>query len=446
MTNKYCDICIENYNKSTRFKVTCNYCQYSCCRTCFSKCLLNTVLDPHCIRCRKFLTNDFIISNCTQTFIKGQLKQHRTDVLMERERVLLPATQPLAAVEKQKKIVHKEINDLYLERYKLTTNHRIAISNINFDINQRYSKLRNIENINLNGKEQSKFIRKCPVGDCRGFLNNCTISSGNWVCGTCETTICKKCNEPVVDDNHECDPDNVKTMELIKRDTKPCPSCGCMISKISGCDQMFCMECHSAFSWSKGTIEKGVIHNPHYYEFVRNQNNGVIPRNPGDQVCGGLPGIYHLVDLLRSYSIQRTIITNLSNLHRTIVHIQNVEIRNIPNDNVGLRIKYLNNEVSENDFKRTIELNERKCQKFTKLNEINTMFSDVGTELLIAIVNFETKDFKQQLESQLIVIGNLIRYYNEQINKICKFYKCVSPGISTDRYEYFLNYAAMKLI
>jgi len=444
-----CNICIESYNKSTHRQVTCNYCEYSVCRTCFCKCLLNTVLDPHCVSCKNFFSIDFINDNCTKIFVNGPLKEHRTAVLMERERALLPATQPLASREKQRKIINKEINDLYLERYNLTTSHRIKISNINYSINQCYFRLRNIENVeNISEQQSSKgnlFVRKCPISDCRGFLN------GKFICGTCESVICRDCNESITALNvHVCNPEHVKTMELLRRDTKPCPSCGCMITKIpGGCDQMFCMECHNAFSWSKGTIERGVIHNPHYYEFVRSQNNGVIPRNPGDQLCGGLPGIYHFIDLLRSYLVQRTIITKLSNLHRTVVHIQHAEIRNIPNDNINLRVKYINNEISENEFKRTIELNERKRQKFTKLNELNTMFTNVCTEILILIVNYKpnndplngtSKDFIQMINEQLIIIHNLINYYNDHISRICKFYKCVSPGISTDYYDYHSNY------
>jgi hypothetical protein len=49
---------------------------------------------------------------------------------------------------------------------------------------------------------------------------------------------------------------------------------------------MWCIECKTAFSWSKGTVEKGVIHNPHYYQWMR--QNGGVPRNPNEhnEGCG----------------------------------------------------------------------------------------------------------------------------------------------------------------
>jgi hypothetical protein len=42
---------------------------------------------------------------------------------------------------------------------------------------------------------------------------------------------------------------------------------------------MWCIECKTAFSWSKGTVEVGMVHNPHYYQWMR--QNGGMPRTDG---------------------------------------------------------------------------------------------------------------------------------------------------------------------
>jgi dolichol-phosphate mannosyltransferase len=84
------------------------------------------------------------------------------------------------------------------------------------------------------------------------------------------------------DVEHTCDPGVKETVALIIKESKPCPKCGERISKIDGCDQMWCIDCHTAFSWATGQLVNGVVHNPHYYEFLRQQGNGVAPRNAGD--------------------------------------------------------------------------------------------------------------------------------------------------------------------
>jgi len=71
----------------------------------------------------------------------------------------------------------------------------------------------------------------------------------------------------------------VESVKLKKKDTMGCPSCGVRIYKIEGCDQMWCVECHTPFSYKTGDIVKGVVHNPHYYEYIREHGENNL-RNP----------------------------------------------------------------------------------------------------------------------------------------------------------------------
>ena len=110
--------------------------------------------------------------------------------------------------------------------------------------------------------EKKKFIRPCKTEDCRGFL------SSGYKCEICETFTCPKCLDVLGPDKnveHTCKESDVKSAELIRKETKPCPSCGFRISKISGCPQMWCTECHTAFNWKTGFKETGTVHNPHFY-------------------------------------------------------------------------------------------------------------------------------------------------------------------------------------
>jgi hypothetical protein len=80
--------------------------------------------------------------------------------------------------------------------------------------------------------EKKKFVRRCTFTGCNGFLSTA------WKCEMCENWSCPDCFEVKgLDRNaeHVCSPDNLATAELLRRDTKPCPKCGEMISKIDGC-------------------------------------------------------------------------------------------------------------------------------------------------------------------------------------------------------------------
>lgn len=115
----------------------------------------------------------------------------------------------------------------------------------------------------------NRFLNKCYVDNCKGFLD---IS---YRCMICKQYSCEHCFLPL-DKNHKCNEDSIKSLDLIRNDSKNCPVCGVLIHKIDGCNQMWCVLCHCAFSWETGKIET-VIHNPHYLDWLRGEKIS-IPR------------------------------------------------------------------------------------------------------------------------------------------------------------------------
>ena len=155
-----------------------------------------------------------------------------------------------------------------------------------------------------NDKQKSEFTYKCPVDNCNGFLNE------RFECGICDNKICRHCME-IKGEYHECDEDKKETVKLLRQDTKPCPKCGELIHKLpNGCDQMYCIKCHTAFSWRTGQLERGHIHNPEYYRWMR-ENGRDIPRNPLDVIydpCGNeIIDYTSLLIILRNYFPTRTL-------------------------------------------------------------------------------------------------------------------------------------------
>jgi hypothetical protein len=121
---------------------------------------------------------------------------------------------------------------------------------------------------------------KCPLNECRGFLSN--LANGRVVgdalnvkqCTLCRGCVCVACMQETVDE-HKCSQDDVDTIALIRKDSKPCPKCGTYISKIAGCDQMFCMQCFSAYNWRTLKPITGFFHNPHYFDAL---DKGLVSR------------------------------------------------------------------------------------------------------------------------------------------------------------------------
>ena len=172
----------------------------------------------------------------------------------------------------------------------------------------------------------------CPRDECRGFL------SSAYKCELCKVFTCSKCHEIIghnKDDPHECDENNIKSAEMIKKDTKPCPTCGTRIFKMVGCNQMWCTNCNCAFDWKTGRLDSGPVHNPHYYEYLQKNGGGQAPRNPGDIVCGGLIGYYQVRNEILGHLQDRNDPDKVAfsriiwDWHRLINHITNNEVRNM---------------------------------------------------------------------------------------------------------------------
>ena len=296
MKTTNCSICAESYNRSNRLEVKCEYCDFVACRLCFETYLLSQ-LTPHCMlsndQCGKIWTRNFISKTFTMTFINNKYKEHRERVLFEQELSLMPATQIIIERRKYKKQkmldYSEELDDLYNIMHQLSTKinrleqrvRTLKLIEMNDDVDYDENEELKTDDVRL----KKTFIHRCSNENCRGFL------SSNWNCELCDTCTCSKCymNIGTTEDKetHVCDENDIETAKMIKKDSKPCPKCGIIIFKIDGCDQMYCTQCHTPFSWKTGNIQLTQnIHNPHYFEYIRAHGNGAIQRNPMDILCG----------------------------------------------------------------------------------------------------------------------------------------------------------------
>ena len=213
-----CNICTEKFNKSTRTKIPCEYCNLEACSACCRRWVLDGA-TPKCMNnaCDRTWTRKFISAQFPKSFINTELKTHRENLLFQQETALLPETQPYVEEEIHKETINNQINDLKRQQTQL----ELQISNLRTDLWR-----------NRPTTERREFVRECPGENCRGFLSTA------WKCGLCEKWTCPDCHEVKGtnrDTEHTCNPDSVATAQLLARDTKPCPKCRTGIFKIDGC-------------------------------------------------------------------------------------------------------------------------------------------------------------------------------------------------------------------
>ena len=441
-----CQICFED--KMTMNIVKCPYCPHTCCNKCVMRFLMELPTDnPRCMNpeCKKVWNLQFVASVTPKSFHNDKYRLRRTQIQQEQQQSLLPTTQESVQIHKEKLEILDQIKQIDDENKMWQS---LILQNNN---TIRTLRLQLLDEKVEEKKEQRKYTRACPVVDCRGFLGEPYAKSQQ--CGTCSVWICSQCYVPKKskkDEEHKCDPDTVKTMKLLEKDTKPCPQCSEAIYKVSGCDQMYCVTCNTAFSWKTGKIETGVIHNPHYYEMQRKMNNGVAPRVPGDIPRGGVPrgGVCGRVnDMDQPRQLQRLlhehpkILNYVFNVIRLKQHIRHVEINkytenyrnceHYPNCGVDqekcLRINYLLGVIDKKKWFSTLKKIQKKKEKNTEIRNIYTTFLDIVTILITNILTDPTK-----IPSTLRDISNIRKYVNVEFKKIGYTYGSSYPIITLE--------------
>jgi hypothetical protein len=302
--------------------------------------------------------------------MEGEFRKRREAVLFDREKSRLPATQEAVEVERERRKM-TEKRDALRKR-------RLEIKRELAEIDER---LGDIAYFTEHGawpaaaaatpkKEIRQFVAACPSDTCRGFLNTA------YVCGVCEGKFCSACREPKpTDAEHTCDPGLVATIKAITADSRACPSCGTAISRVSGCDQMYCTQCDTAFSYTTGKVVEGVIHNPHYFERLaklKKEGLATAAGGPGAGVCdrNGWPDWYRRVHasqaarFLNAKGFER----NMQGLYRIGTHIQEVVLREYPThatsvNNTDARIRYLLSEIDERRFRQLLQQRDRTRQR-----------------------------------------------------------------------------------
>jgi hypothetical protein len=457
-----CAVCFETKGVT----VCCAKCDGKSCVGCFQTYLLNSTLTPSCMHCKATLSDDFVLNNTTVAWRVKKYKGYRENLLYDMERARLPNTQVYA--------------EIYQKAVSLTANAKAALATIKeeFDSADKppvsdvmathmhnwayegrihehketiaFSK-RPITTYGLvtwggmgQVREEKRLVVKaCITNGCSGFLDD------KFCCGLCDVKVCRECHESLAPnrandgpegatEEHECNADTVATIKAIKAEARGCPKCATLISKIDGCDQMWCTQCHATFSWRTGQVEAGHTHNPHYYEFMR--RNGGLPRAPGDVgACVGFPTardlnaaivskdlrggllLYGDENVRKSGSDNDKLVLTVLELHRHMIHVEETIRRplNVTQpDNHDLRVQLLTKELTADKMKVTLQQRDKAYRKNLAKSQIYQMAYTVGGDLFRSLIQDKNVgDAKKALDALFV-------YSNGCLDKVAEAYSC----------------------
>jgi hypothetical protein len=430
-----CEICCEKFNKSSNLRVECKGCQedHFACRKCCQNFILTTAQqDPCCMFCRTPWEREFMNEYLTKKFVNKDLKKYSENLFLERQVSLLPATQEYAVREKKVREINERIKECETECNRL----KKAL----IDQKQLINALtiqRERTRLGTDPEEETatNFCMKCPDNNCNGFLN--TRSK----CGLCEVKFCSQCLEPKTED-HECNEEIKASVQAIKKEAKPRPCCGEMISKIDGCDQMWCVKCHVQFSWRTGKKLEGYNHNPEYFRWLRESGQN-IQRNPDDlQVvneCGMVMTARGLQTKLNRFFVPYC--ESIKSVHNIYACFRHVEWH-LNNDNNEryietqlryLRVKFLLKEIDQERWKTNIQRIDKSNKKNNSILNIKRLMVEVLRSYIERVVMHCDEADNKTIENiqKIIKESETFRnYLNGCFLKVStNFDNCAVPGI-----------------
>lgn len=491
-----CSICIESFNKSTRRTVTCPYCATAICRTCTQTCLLQeTVARCQQPECRKAWSDEFLSSALTKVWLDGPYREHREKVLLDAEKARLPESQTEAAVyinakalvkgiqpriealkaqmeaqpmAQQRAETMKTICDFSLTRQERDDARKKCAELVKATKAESQPFRKQMKNLRSEafriakthvenyGRETAAeaaaapktawtFVGKCPT-ECMGYVGK------DYTCGLCKVAVCKDCMEPKAVD-HTCNTDNVLNVEALRKEAKPCPKCASRISKIDGCDQMWCTQCHTAFSWRTGD-EETLVHNPHFYEWMRRTGQVLAPgavQIGGQGACG-----FHVIHHTFSTAIQaafpdafvrragvgfgegnwytvvkasvsakdRHTIERLQQIAQNSAHM-NMELRRVAGqityeettDNEKkrvLRVRRLANEITDAEWKKPLEFMQRTSKRRRAVHDIYDMY----IQAVMTLMDTFNQSPALKVDTTLTEYETLVNYTNEELRRV----------------------------
>jgi len=275
-------------------------------------------------------------------------------------------------------------------------------------------------------KPKHLFVHKCSVVDCEGFLTE------RWICELCNNQTCCRCLE-TKNDSHVCNQEDVMSAKLIKSTTRNCPGCATAIHRIHGCDQMWCTQCHVAFSYKTGEKINSQIHNPHFFQWLQEnpeqqQENQPLtllemaqrltPQEIIDLAETWRVSIYNFRQIKPVSGLNRAIL----GLSRLAIHFKDTVLNGTRNDehnNEDIRIKYMLKDMNKTQMMGMLYKRDKKQNKEIEFTHVYEFMFAKMNELFIRV---KRKNKRSSVRRILKEVDDVRIYCNKELKKISKTY------------------------
>ena len=247
--NTECPICILPIGFD---EFECPSCEYKTCLECIQT-SIHTSGKIECISCHVGFTTQFIHLNFPREFIKNCIDRIHIKKIYDHQCMLIKIEEPL-------KPLYQEIANVDWisgrdDEYEST-------------LADLHDKVRHMKGMLYGDKTKTK------CGGCESGV----VFEQDTLCYKCNSDNCIRCGAAFMNGSlHKCRLPDVETLRAIRECSRKCPNCLVWISRIEGCNQMFCIECKTPFDWTSGNvIKRGFFHNPHYHDYLDNGGEAVF--------------------------------------------------------------------------------------------------------------------------------------------------------------------------
>jgi inorganic pyrophosphatase len=452
-------------------------------------------------------------NNFPKVWIHKELKKHKEDLIDQAFTAELHKYQDFVVSNKRlrkysdlQKSMNNEIQKI---REKLYNLERCIYNERNFlygrlnvlpveysDTYNRMEVSKREEELEKNKKENLFRQRgPCPAANCRGFIEE------NWTCKLCDTHICRTCmmtiSTPDLDDasndgasasasagagtDHVCKQEDVESAQKIREDSRNCPSCRVRIFKISGCNQMWCTNCHTFFSWDTLKIINGKnIHNPHFIEYTTSAGAACAANGTGAGAepigmdCNRIQA-HEIVDCVLdkaylnkpkyAWTLEEfkklkkvNLRAYLATVHEMTDHV--IGARNRINTDFEetckrIGIRYLENTINDNDKKIILQRKRKELDKLRDATDVRELWKEqIYTIIYRFLTQHGIKKNPQKcsyvcmdtpvIDALLSEIANIDAYCEDALRNIGNWYNSTKPQLFP--YTYMENRMERSII